>query len=319
MDYIPNEILFSIFNHLGVRSLMNCRMVCKRLVLEIQCKLICRISPCIVCELRCFRWKCCADGSKPKRLVVRDSTYNVTKWWHYTYRPVDDDDVIQRFEYFVHCSSIFDLNLLNIKQITYLIIDTPLVYMDVGILNRLQQLKHLEFINFIYQCTLPPQLVLPRLERLKINSASYHHDGTAIYAPKLEILSCLYGLSGVQILCPDSVKHLEIGDAQANLKNFKNVEIFSCFGPESIVADIYEQLPKLKEIHLIDGHYKDILRTKILSFEETAIAMNRLLEQKKSLGKNDLKLHFLGEPMDDHNKMFEDYGFHRKFERIFKV
>lgn len=264
-------------------------------------------------KLRCFRWKCCADKTKPKRLVVRDCNYNVTTSWYYSYRPVDDDDVIERIQFFGQFTKVIRL---NIEHVTCLIVDTRLLYVDAKVLNRFQQLKHLEFALVICQQVKTPKIILPHLKRLKIGCAAYHHLGTAIDAPELEILSCMKGLSGIKIPHSKSVKHLQIGDKQQNLKNFENVEVFSCFTPESIVADIFEQLPKLKKIHFVDGHYKDTC-AKFLNFKETETAMNRLIEQKKSLGKNDLELRFLGEPLDDSSKMFKDYGFHDTFQRIF--
>lgn len=184
-------------------------------------------------------------------------------------------------------------------------------------LNRLQQLRHLEFANFIFQSVAPPKIKLPHLKILKIECAAYNFDGTAIDAPNLEILSCGKGLRGIRISHTEKVKHREIGDTQDNLKHFENVEVFSCFHPKSIVTDIFEQLPKLKEIHLFDGHYRDIC-AKYLDFKETETAMNRLIEQKRSSGKTDLKLHFLGELLDDDSKMFEHYGFRETFKQIFK-
>lgn len=159
--------------------------------------------------------------------------------------------------------------------------------------------------------------MLPHLKILKINWAVYH-DETTIEAPKLEILSCLRGLDRIKIPYHKSVKQLQIGDKQNHLKHFENVEVFSCFKTRSIITDIFDQLPKLKEIHLLDGHYKDKCAN-FLNFKETEIEMNRLIEQKKSLGKTDVKLHFLGESLDDDSKMFNDYGFHEKFKRVFEA
>lgn len=126
------------------------------------------------------------------------------------------------------------------------------------------------------------------------------------------------GLRDIRISHTKSIKHLQIDDKENKLKRFENVEIFKCFRPESIAIDILEQLPKLKEIHLVDGHYRDICG-KFLDFNKTATAMNRLIEQKISLGKTDLKLYFLGELLDDGSKIFEDHGFREKFQQIFVV
>lgn len=229
------------------------------------------------------------------------------------YRPIDDDDVIHRI-YFSQC---FKLIPLNLDHVTCLILDTPFFYEDAKVLNRFNQLEHLEFPNLIFQEVSPPTINLPHLKVLKIACAAYKFDDSTVDAPNLEILSCFEGLRGIQVSHSKSVKHLQIGDKPPNLKGFENVEVFSCFRPESINADLFGQLPKLEEIHFVDGHYKGIC-AKYLNFNETKITMNQLIEQKKSLGKTELKLHFFGELLDNDNKTFEDYKFNETFKRIFK-
>lgn len=247
------------------------------------------------------------------RLVLRYPRYNTVCWWYYSYSPIDNDDVLNRI-IFGQCFTAIPLNL---EHLTCLIINTPLFYIDAKVLNRFQHLEHLEFLNLIFQEGGSPKITLPHLKVLQIGCAANNHDGSAVDAPGLEILSCDQGLSGIQIPHSKSVKHLQIGDKQRDLKKFENVEVFRCFEPESIITDLFAQLPKLKEIHFVDGHYKEIC-AKFLDFNETKTTINWLIEQKKSLGKAELKLHFLGELLDDDSKMFEDYKFNETFSRIFK-
>lgn len=234
-------------------------------------------------------------------------------WWHHHFCPIDDDDVI----YGVLFSLCFKVIPLNLRHVKSLIINTPLFYADAKVLNLFKQLEQLEYRNWIWQQIRPPQIILPRLKVLKIGWAAYNHDGFTIDAPQLEILSCYIGLSGINFPHSKSIKRLQIGDTQHDLKKFENVEVFSCFTSESVVIDLLEQLPKLKEIHFVAGQFKDIC-AKYLNYNETEYKMQWLIERKRLLGKKELKLHFLGELLDDDAKTFKDYNFDVTFKQIFK-
>ncbi|KAJ6649157.1 hypothetical protein Bhyg_04390, partial [Pseudolycoriella hygida] len=221
-------LILNIFEYLGVKSLSNCRQVSRR-------------------------WKESAEQARLKKVVLRCPDYRATRAWYYSYLPVDDDDIIYILS-FVQCRNI----PFSLVYLTALIIDIPLTYRDVSLLNLLQQLKHLEFQNLTYQEAPPPQIRLPLLNVLRINCAAYNRDGIAVHAPNLEVLSCMTGLSGIRFPHSESVKKLQIADRQT-VNRFKNVEVFSCFNSVSIVSDLFVQLPK-----------------------------------KKLLGKINLKLHFLG-------------------------
>lgn len=258
-----------------------------------------------------YRWKNLADQTKPKRLVLTHPNYNRKPLWDLNYRPIDDD-VFNRI-YFGQCFKVLPLNLKHVKC---LIINTPLFYEDAKVFNQFQQLEHLEFHSLIWEQVCPPQIILPNLKILRIESAAYNHGGCTIDAPKLETVSCNKGLDGIKFLHSKSVRHLEIGDIQSDLKKFVNVEVFSCFNLDSLIFDLLRQLPKLKEIHLVNDHYKDIY-VKNLDFDKAKAKMQWQIECKKFLMKTELKLYFLGELLNDDAKTFEDYNFKETFKHIF--
>lgn len=93
-DDLPIEMQFAVFGWLGVKSLARCRGVCKA-------------------------WQKLSDQMKPHELVLNalDDPPLLEKSWHFTGQPIDQDSLINRFNFknFRLMSREITLNLSRLK------------------------------------------------------------------------------------------------------------------------------------------------------------------------------------------------------------
>ncbi|KAJ6648484.1 hypothetical protein Bhyg_03714, partial [Pseudolycoriella hygida] len=126
MERVSDEILLKIFGYLGIRSLTNCKMVCKR-------------------------WKMWASEVKLEQLVIRnyrleDSQFYDGKWLS-TDEPIDLDDITNIFSL-----RRFDLIPFQLDRLKRLIVylrfgNSTSDQISIATLNKLTRLEHLQLMN----------------------------------------------------------------------------------------------------------------------------------------------------------------------------
>lgn len=151
----------------------------------------------------------------------------------------------------------------------------------------------------------PKTVPLPALRPLYI---FFMQSTMVLDTPQLRTLSFVIGLP--TLLRPQTVRHLRIGlnEGCVNLAAYEAVDDFRVDWPSSIGGEIDRQLLRLADLHLNENQGFD--------YVETAAIMNEILEQKRLLKRNDLRVYFLGRLLDGYRK-FEDYHFDRDYCGVF--
>lgn len=163
---------------------------------------------------------------------------------------------------------------------------------DLSILNTLIALEHLELPVVNPKAT---TLSLPLLRILYIYSTG-SRSGLTVDCPKLEIFGCQQDLGTIYFVRIESIKQLHLTSVPRN--------------PNSLSIRILVQLDNLRELHLDENKHVHV------SYYKARKLINRLIEQKRKMKKNNLKIYFFNQLLED-GKTVGDYKFYRKFSNAF--
>lgn len=262
------------------------------------------------------RWKSVIDEYmtwyKVKELVV----YN------------DEDDCGLMENTFFHTNEPFnkensfrnsDLKLiknipLRLDSLTRLKLDGVLIFrwgdktkVDLSILNTLTALEHLELPVVNPKET---TLSLPQLRILYIYSTGSKR-GLTVDCPKLEIFGCEQDLGTIYFVHIESIKQLQLTSIPRQLDGFKNVEVLRTSNPYSLPVRILAQLDNLRELRLDENKHVHV------RYYKARKHINRLIERKRKMKKNDLKIFFFNQLLEE-GKTVGDYKFYQKFPNAFE-
>lgn len=227
----------------------------------------------------------------------------------YTNEPFDRDNLFRNS----------DLKLiknipLSLNWLTRLKLDGTLIIrwgdktkVDLSILNTLTALEHLELPVVNPKNT---TLSLPLLRILYIYSTG-SRNGLTIDCPKLEIFGCEQDLGTIHFVHIESIRQLHLTSVPRNLDAFRNVEVFRTSNPYCIPVRILVQLDNLRELHLDENKNVHV------RYYKARKVMNRLIERKKKMKKNNLKIYFFNQLLEN-GKSVGDYKFYRKFPNAFE-
>lgn len=287
MEQLPDLALLAIFRHLGIRSLATCRLVSKR-------------------------FKYCADQIKPEEIVLSEIPVPDDKW-RYRDEPVAEDCTI--YDYDVNVLRKISFGLQRLKSLK---IGNYALYQDldefIDFLNATTiRLVHLEIVGISLKQ--PATLSLALLEVLFIDWPEGKSTRITVTAPKLRVLSYFgtYGsLSALTVTHPKSIEHLELFDrADESIRQFENVETLRIFLPRFIDPKLLAANANLKTIFLLGQNEWDLLY-----YDQTREIVEGLFEQKRQTARDDLKIHFFDQLLDE-SKPFDDYQIRSKFADYF--
>lgn len=287
MEQLPDLALLTIFEYLGIQSLVRCQRVSKR-------------------------FKSCVDLIRPKQIALNELETHDNKW-RYRDELIQSDCQINDYDVDVLSKVSFDLRGLRRLKISNYALYQELDGMMEFVGKIATQLEHLEIVGLYLKAN--AALSLPRLEVLFIDWPEGKGDIT-VNAPALRVLSFFgsYGsLSKINLIHPNSIKHLELFDrADETVRQFGNVETLRVFLPRTIDADLLRSNRNLKTIYLLGKWEWDLLLV-----DQTKTIVDDLLQQKRATNKNDhLKIYFFDQLLED-GKPYDDYAFHRRFAKYF--
>ena len=229
MDVLPIEIKIMIFKQLNVQDLLSCRLVSKEFEIYIA-------------------------NIKPTELIVdkNHALKDGINWY-------DNSTELINLKNRISISNISSiesspLNLTNLRslKIDHIVSSDRF---DLAILNQFIKLERLEIEKVFLNTTKNDGdllLTFPNLRSLVIFvKSNFNRKLLIIDAVKLETYKCAFDFRSVKLLHPTSVKHLAVADFdKEDLECFKAVEYLACNSVFSRLSkNIFEQLPKLKEIH----------------------------------------------------------------------
>ena len=286
MEQLPDLPLLMIFKHLGIQSLARCRLVSKR-------------------------FKSCVDLIRPEEIALNEIKTCGDKW-RYRDELIDPDSQINDYDMNVLNEISFDLSRLRRLKISNYDLYRDLDDMIRFVNETATQLEHFEIVGLALVAN--ATLSLHRLEVLFIDWPEGKGDIT-VNAPALRVLSFFgtYGsLSKINVIHPKSIKHLELFHrADETVRQFENIETLRVFLPRKIDPDLLRSNRHLKTIYLLGQWQWDLL-----VIDETRTIVDGLLQQKRALAKNDLKIYFFDQLLED-DKQYDDYAFHRRFAKYF--
>ncbi len=202
---------------------------------------------------------------------------------------------------------------LKLDSLTRLKLDGMLIFrwgnktkVDLSIINTLTALEHLELPVVNPKNT---TLSLPRLRILYIYSTG-SRSGLTVDCPKLEIFGCEEDLGTIYFVHIESIKQLRIQTVPRNLDGFKNVEVFRTSNPYCLCIRIVAQLINLRELRLDENKHVHV------RYYKARKNINRLIERKRKLKKNNLKIFFFDQLIED-GKTVGDYKIYRKYTNSF--
>lgn len=228
----------------------------------------------------------------------------------YTNEPFSEENVFRNSD----LKLIKDIPL-RLDALTRLKLDGSLIRrwgnktkVDLSILNTLIALEHLELPVVNPNAT---TLSLPLLRILYIYSTG-SRSGLTVDCPKLEIFGCQQDLGTIHFVSIESIKQLHLTSVPRNLERFTNVEVFRTSSPNTLSIRILVQLDNLRELHLDEKEHVHV------SYYKARKLINRLIEQKRKMKKNNLKIYFFNELLED-GKTVGDYKFYQKISNGFDV
>lgn len=230
MDDLPLEMKTMILKQLNIQDLLSCRLVSKG-------------------------FKAYIEKIKPTELIVHKengiSEKDAINWYDST-EAINLENRICITNISSIESSPFNLtNLRNLKIDHFASSHS----FDLTILNQFDKLERLEIEKVVLNTTKNDGDILLTFPNLRSLVILIESDSTRklliIDAVKLETYKCGFHLRSVKLLHPTSVKHLAVADFdKEDLECFKAVEYLACNSVFSRLSkNIFEQLPKLKEIH----------------------------------------------------------------------
>lgn len=225
------------------------------------------------------------------------------------------NEIIDKDSKFRNCDLKFLANIpLKLDSLTRLKLEGVLIFrwggnknrVDLSILNTLTALEHLELPVVNPKST---TLALPLLRILYIYSTG-SRGGLTIDCPKLEIFGCEQDLGTIHFVHIDSIKQLRLQSVPRSLDGFKNVEVFRTSNPHCICQRLLVQFENLRELRL------DVHKHLHVRYYQARKNLNRLIERKKKLKKNNLKIFFFDQLIED-DKTVGDYKIYRKHTNAF--
>lgn len=247
---------------------------------------------------------------KLKELVIYNDEYDyglMETAFFYTNEPFDKEHLFRNSDLKLIKNIPLKLDsLTRLKLDGVLILRSSNTQVDLSILNTLTALEHLELpvVN-------PKQttLSLPLLRVLYIYSTG-SRSGLTVDCPKLEIFGCEQDLGTIHFVHIETIKQLHLQSVPRNLGGFTNVEVFRTSNPHSLCIRILDQLNKLRELHL-DGHRHVHVR-----YYKARKFLNRLIERKRKMKRNNVKIFFFNRLIED-GKTVGDYKIYRDFPNAF--
>ena len=271
---LPEVVLIEVINHLPVKDQLNARLVCRY-------------------------WKQITDSSvRRDELILFLESYPRPVCWHHdgTEANLGNAFLVNKPDYL---SSEFPLRFFH--KLRRLMIVTKINTTSKQIFEQVQspykQLEHLQFTWLTYKCLIPPsRLVVYKTKLHLVNLRTFYSQAgdlpIGLHCPKLIEL---YVNSHLNIseatdrktrLCIQGLKTLLVHKLSypPNFE-FSNLEVFYFNEPSPSIT--LSDFPCLKEIHYLEiasivnqGGLKD--------------ALNNLLEQKRSLKRDQLRVYFDG-------------------------
>lgn len=263
MDSIPSELLVESFNYLDLDEIKKLRLVCKK-------------------------FKSIVDNLlRREDLVISGArVLSSNRWSH-------DDKLIS------HLNWIKDLDAPGFKSSNNLFKTIKHLYIETGfnyetndnilrfqlsnfpsnLLKNINSFQHLETFEIISSNYLGEtgelKINLPKLKVFNIGLTKLRT--IKLNTPKLVYLKTKrLALSKIQVMHPQTIKHLEIDDYDSTVMTFKNLEYLYCYRFSTLEPELIVKLTKLKQIHFMEDR--------------------KLLPQfkKLKLKKSDLNVYFYG-------------------------
>jgi len=303
-DKIPIELTPLIFQHLDVRDLPSCRLVCKK-------------------------WKFFIDEIKPTELIVqrernlsrllndlylsiRNENNEKGNFWLNTNRPFN-----LRNRIFVPKFTTFHSFPYSLQNLKYLLVKTKICLENsLAMLNSLTNLEHFEAIDLRLNCKTATTvtLTLPNLRTLYIDHLDWDHFGRRglrkmlfIDSSKLKTIRYNSEIMLIKLIQPNTVERLEFEFYNADqLYLFENVKYFQCDSSFTMQSDVLECLTALEELHCNEKGSFDYKE----EYFEMETVLDEIIQKRVVLNRENVKIYFNGQLLDGGLKKFRDYGFH---------
>jgi len=284
---LPVELYYEIFTqHLPIRDLFNCRLVCKR-------------------------WYAIISTIKLRNLVIAEDEYKFTlnrKWFGTDEsRKMNEIDTLHT----ILCPNLSSSIQIESQLKSYLFSGIKQLFIhsnylsfkssDLGdCLNHFTKLETLEILNLELQSE--SRLCLPNLKVLNI---SVRGDLFVLDTPKLETVKIqfLNCIDNIKFIYPQQIRHAEFQEKRKLLRKFSNLEYLYCKRFEAIEDNFLMNYPKLKQIHF-DGNDQ---------------VFAKLKSQKERFHKKDLKIYFLGVHFDNLPQYSSAYNHSDLYEKNVKL
>ena len=249
-----------------------------------------RLNPVDLVELRrvCKLWNMLISSIKIDRLIA-DVDMDISERWFHSNRPCNEQELCRPNLFVSHWQRpmLSSLKYLKLKNPIYY--SSKLSHFDLNKLNAFQQLIQLEIEYYLLG---ELNLCLPNLEVLSLN---WRNDKCHIklHLPKLRVLDYEYEDNDLLLVeHPETIRVLKFGIFGTKLVQFKNVECFRCSTYDSGFLDKFtlQSLQHLKEVHY-DMQFNDIY---CKGYEEIMQGLKDFMQLKRSLGRSNLKVYFVG-------------------------
>lgn len=207
--------------------------------------------------------------------------------------------------------SQFDKRILESLRYLKFSLDDKLCRFELAKLNRFRQLIELEI-----DCSLTgsQSLALPLLKRFALLQYNYF-CALSIEAPRLASFRYHGKCDLLHLRYPETVRDLCTDLYGNNLAPFRSVEHLEGSSVGILTTDTLSILPNLKRLHF-SSRFESIYESSefgVETYNQVKTLLGRLLQQRRALGKHQLRIFFVGLELVD-GKAIDDYGFETKNE-----